>query len=177
MRYMMPLAEGFEEIEAIAVIDILRRAGISVDTVGIMGSTVTGGQGIKLMVDKRLLEVNPDEYGGIILPGGNKGVENLGRSQKVVDIIKKFDSEKKLIAAICAAPSILASNGILDGRKATIFPGMERGLPHPRGEKVVVDGNVITSQAPGTAIEFALALVESISGKGKAVQIKRQIIA
>jgi 4-methyl-5(b-hydroxyethyl)-thiazole monophosphate biosynthesis len=177
MRIMMPLAEGFEEVEAMTVVDILRRADISIDTVGITGSTVTGSHGIKVMVDKRMLEIDPDAYGGIVLPGGGKGVDNLGKSSKLLEILGNFNSQKKLIGAICAAPSVLAKIGILEGKKATIYPGMEKELPHPRGEKVVIDGNIITSQALGTAIEFALAILGFVSGKEKVVQIRRQILA
>lgn len=177
MKIMVPLAEGFEEIEAITVVDVLRRAGIEVDTVGVMGSVVSGSHGIKTMTDKKLLEINSDEYDGIILIGGNPGYLNLGKSSKIIEILKRFDSNKKMIAAICGAPTILAKAGLLEQRKATIFPGMEKELPHPRGEKVVVDGNIITSQAAGTAMEFALAIVGALQGKDKVFQLKRQLVA
>lgn len=177
MKIMVPLAEGFEEIEALTVVDVLRRAGINVDTVGVMGSVISGSHGVRVMADKRLLEINSDEYDGIVLPGGSVGVQNLGKSSKIIEILKRFDSTGKLIAAICAAPSILARVGILESRKATINPGMEKDLPHPRGEKVVVDGNVITSQAPGTAMDFALTIVEAIQGRDKALQLRRHLVA
>ena len=173
---MLPLAEGFEEIEALTVVDVLRRAGINVDTVGVMGSMVTGSHGVRVMTDKKILEINADEYDGIVLPGGNPGYLNLGRSSKIIEILKKFDAEGKLIAAICAAPSVLAKAGVLEGKKATIYPGMEKELPYPRGERVVIDGKVITSQAPGTAMEFALAIVEFLAGKDRAFQMKRQLV-
>jgi len=173
---MLPLAEGFEEIEALTVVDVLRRAGINVDTVGVMGSMVTGSHGVRVMTDKKILEINADEYDGIVLPGGNPGYLNLGRSSKIIEILKKFDAEGKLIAAICAAPSVLAKAGVLEGKKATIYPGMEKELPYPRGERVVIDGKIITSQAPGTAMEFALAIVEFLAGKDRAFQMKRQLV-
>jgi len=173
---MLPLAEGFEEIEALTVVDVLRRAGINVDTVGVMGSMVTGSHGVRVMTDKKILEINADEYDGIVLPGGNPGYLNLGRSSKIIEILRKFDAEGKLIAAICAAPSVLAKAGVLEGKKATIYPGMEKELPYPRGERVVIDGKVITSQAPGTAMEFALAIVEFLAGKDRAFQMKRQLV-
>lgn len=173
---MLPLAEGFEEIEALTVVDVLRRAGINVDTVGVMGSMVTGSHGVRVMADKKLLEINADDYDGIVLPGGNPGYLNLGRSSKIIEILKKFDAEGKLIAAICAAPSILAKAGVLEAKKATIYPGMEKELPYPRGERVVIDGKIITSQAPGTAMEFALAIVEFLAGKDRAFQMKRQLV-
>jgi len=176
MKIIVPLAEGFEEIESLTVIDVLRRAGINVETVGIMGSVVSGSHGVRVMADKKLLEINADEYDGIVLPGGSPGYLNLGKSSKIIEILRRFDSAGKLIAAICGAPSILAKVGILEGKKATIFPGMEKELPHPRGEKVVVDGNIITSQGPGTAMDFALTIVEALQGRDKALQLRRQLV-
>jgi len=177
MTVMIPLAEGFEEIEALTVVDVFRRAGITVDTVGVMGSVVSGAHGIRVMTDKKLLEINADEYDAIVLPGGSPGYVNLGRSSKIIEILKDFDSKGKIVAAICGAPSILAKAGILEGKKATIYPGMEKELPYPRGDRVVVDGNVITSQGPGTAMEFSLAIVKALLGKDKASQLKRQLVA
>lgn len=177
MKIMVPLAEGFEEVEALTVVDVLRRAGINVETVGVMGSVVSSAHGVRVMADKKLLEVNADEYDGIVLPGGSPGYLNLGKSSKIIEILNRFDSAGKLIAAICGAPSVLAKAGILERKKATIHPGMEKELPHPRGEKVVVDGNVITSQAAGTAMDFALAIVEALQGRDKALQLRRQLVA
>jgi len=176
MKLMITLADGFEDIEAMVPIDILRRAGVVVDTVGVVGSVITSKNGIRVMVDKRLSEINPDNYDGIILPGGNPGYINLGRTAKIIDILKKMNSQGKLIAAICGAPSILAKAGVLDNKKATVHPGMEKELPYPRAERVVVDGNVITSQAPGTAMEFALALVEKIVGRGKVLELRKDLV-
>jgi 4-methyl-5(b-hydroxyethyl)-thiazole monophosphate biosynthesis len=173
---MVTLADGFEDIEALTVVDLLRRAGISVDTVGVVGTVITSRSNVRVMVDKKIGDVSADDYDVIVLPGGHQGVQNLNRSSKLIEILKDFNENGKLIAAICAAPSILAKIGLLDDKKATIFPGMERELPKPRAERVVVDGNVITSQAPGTAIEFALKLVEKLAGKNKADEIKNQIV-
>lgn len=176
MRVMVPLAEGFEEIEAFSVIDILRRAGIKVDTVGVVGTVITSSHGVRVMVDKKITDVNPEEYDAIVLPGGNPGYINLGRSNKLLEIIKKLNYQDKLIAAICASPSILSKLGLLDNKRATIYPGMEKELPYPRGERVVVDGNIITSQGPGTTIEFALKIVEKLAGKEKALQLRRDLV-
>ncbi|MEM7825623.1 MAG: DJ-1/PfpI family protein [Candidatus Aenigmatarchaeota archaeon] len=176
MRIMLPLAEGFEEIEAFAVVDILRRVGIKVDTVGVVGTVIKSARGISVMADKRLAEINPEDYEGIVLPGGYPGYINLGKTQKIIDIIKKFNEKGKLIAAICASPSILAKAGILEDKEATIYPGMEKELPHPREGKVIVDKNVITSQAPGTAIEFALKIVEKILGKEKVLKLRKELV-
>jgi 4-methyl-5(b-hydroxyethyl)-thiazole monophosphate biosynthesis len=176
MRILVLLADGFEEIEAITVIDVLRRAGIEVDTVGITGAWVTGSHNIKVMADKKISEIDVEKYDGIVLPGGSKGVENLARASKVKEFLEKMNEKGKLIAAICAAPSILAKYHLLDNKRATIYPGMERELPYPRDERVVCDNNIITSQGPGTALEFALAIVEKLLGKEKAWELKEQMV-
>ena len=176
MKVLVPLANGFEDIEAFTVIDVLRRAGIEVDIVGIPSTMVTSKVGVRVMAEKRIDEVDPEEYDGIVLPGGDPGYRNLERSRRLLELIKKLNEKQKLIAAICASPSILAKLGILDDKKATIYPGMERLLPHPREGRVIVDKNVITSQGPGTALEFALKIVEYLSGKEKALALKRALV-
>lgn len=177
MKILVPFAEGFEEIEAFTIVDVLRRAGIKVDMVGVTGTMITGAHGVKVMVDKKLTDVKIDEYDGIVLPGGSQGVVNLGRSASLIEMIKKLFTKEKLIAAICASPVILAKAGLLDNKKATIYPGMESELPYPRGDRVVVDGNIITSQGPGTAMEFALKIVEKLLGKTKALELKEKLVA
>ena len=176
MKVMVPLADGFEEIEAFAVIDILRRAGIEVDTVGLKGSIVESKHGVRVMADKRLNEINADKYDAIILPGGSPGYKNLANSNKLMEILKKFNDENKLIGAICASPLILAREGLLNDKKATAYPGLERKLPHPRGGRVVVDDNIVTSQGPGTAVEFALKIVEILAGVTKAERLRRELV-
>jgi len=160
MRLIIPLAEGFEEIEAVAVIDILRRANIKVDIVGIDDEIVSGRNGIKILCDKIITDVKPEDYDGIVLPGGNPGYKNLENNQQVINFIKAFESRGKLIAAICASPTILEKIGVLEGKKATCYPAMKDRLKNFVDERVVVDKNVITSQGPGTAIEFALEIVK-----------------
>jgi len=159
MRLIVPLAEGFEEIEAVAVIDILRRANIKVDVVGIEDEIVAGRNGIKILCDKVIADVKPEDYDGIVLPGGNPGYKNLENNQQVINFIKTFNSKGKLIAAICASPTILEKVGVLEGKKATCYPSMRDKIKNFVDERVVVDKNVITSQGPGTAIEFALEIV------------------
>jgi len=176
MRVLVPLADGFEDIEAVAVIDILRRAGIEVDTVGIIGSMITSSNGIRVMADKKIDEIDITKYNGIILPGGSKGTMNLSKSSKVSEFLKYMNKRGNLIAAICAAPSILAKNGLLDDKKATIHPGLESGIPYPRAERVVVDYNVITSQAPGTSMEFALAIVKYFLGDDTAERLRESLL-
>ncbi len=177
MKLFIPLADGFEDIEAIAVTDILRRAGIIIDTVGIPGTVVTSKSGIRISVEKRMVELKQDDYDGIILVGGGKNIETLGRTSAIIEAIKRLSVRGKIVAAICAAPTILVKLGILDDKRATIYPGMERELPKPRGGKVIADGNIITSQGPGTAIDFALKIVEVLKGRMKADQIRQEIVA
>jgi 4-methyl-5(b-hydroxyethyl)-thiazole monophosphate biosynthesis len=176
-KVVVPFAEGFEEIEALTIVDVLRRAGITVDMVGIVGSMVTGGHGVRITMDKKLPQIQAEDYNGIILPGGNPGYVNLGRSSVLLELVKKMNGQGKMVAAICASPSVLAKAGVLEGKRATIFPGMEKEIPYPRGDKVVVDGNVITSQGPGTAMEFALKIVEKLVGKEMSNSMKRNLIA
>lgn len=176
MKVMVPLAEGFEEIEAFTVVDVLRRAGMHVDTIGVVGSVIEGSHGIKVMTDKRINQANPNEYDIIILPGGSRGCQNLGRSGMVTDILKSFNRQNKMIAAICAAPIILAKIGVMGDRRATVYPGLEKELPYPRDKPVVVDGNIVTSQAPGTAMEFALRIVEINLGKSVASKLRKELV-
>jgi 4-methyl-5(b-hydroxyethyl)-thiazole monophosphate biosynthesis len=177
MKVMVPFAEGFEEVEALTIVDVLRRADIQVDTVGVIGSVINGAHGIRVMVDKRLSEVKQADYDAIILPGGNPGYINLGRSGQLIEMVKKFNSQNKLIGAICGAPSILAKEGLLDNKRATIYPGNEKLLAYPRDKPVVIDGNIITSQGPGTAMEFAIRIVEKLLGTDKALKLKQELVA
>ena len=177
MRLFIPVAEGFEDIEVFSVIDVMRRAGIPIDTVGVSGSVVTSCSGVRVMVDRKMMEIKAEDYDGVIIPGGSKAVDILKRTNSLLEIIKKLDNKQKLVAAICAAPTILAKLGILEERKATVYPGLERELPKPRDDKVIVDKNIITSQGPGTAIEFSLKIVEFLKGEAKAEQIRRDLIA
>ncbi len=176
MEILVPLANGFEEIEAVTVIDVLRRAGMNVVTAGLPGSQIKGSRGMQVTADTRLEQVDPSKFDAIILVGGNPGYINLGRSNKILDMVVKFNLDKKLIGAICAAPSILAQAGILEDRAATIYPGMEREIPRPKGTRVIQDDNIITSQGPGTAMEFALKIVETVAGKEKVKLLKEQLV-
>jgi len=173
---MVPFAEGFEEIEALTIVDVLRRAGITVDMVGVVGSMITGSHGVKVVMDKRLNAVRADDYDGIVLPGGSPGHINLSKSGALKEMIKQMNSKGKLVAAICASPAVLAKAGVLENKHATIYPGMEKELPYPRDERVVVDGNVVTSQGPGTALEFALKIVELLKGSGEAAKLRNALL-
>jgi len=173
----MPLADGFEEIEAFVPLSVLRGAGIQVDVVGLAGSIATGGHNARVATDRRLADVRTDDYDGIIIPGGSRGCANLERSKAAMDLISSMDERGKLVAAICAAPALLAKAGVLKNRKAAVYPGMEREIPYPRPEKVVADGNVITSQGPGTAMEFSLAIVSQLLGPEAAERQRKALVA
>ena len=176
MKVLVPLAEGFEEIEATTVVDVLRRAGMDVVVAGIPGTYIKGSRKMQIVADRKLEDVRPSDFDAIVLVGGDPGYKNLGRSNTIMDTIREFNSKEKTIAAICAAPSILGKVGILNERRATIYPGMEREIPRPRGRKVEVDGHIITSQGPGTAMEFSLAIVEKLAGADKAKLLRKQLV-
>jgi 4-methyl-5(b-hydroxyethyl)-thiazole monophosphate biosynthesis len=176
VKVLVPLAEGFEEIEATTVIDVLRRAGVDVITAGIPGSVVRGSRNVQLTTDRKIGDIDPEDFEALVLVGGYPGYVNLGKTQKVMSLITSFNESKKLIAAICAAPTILAKVGILEDKKATVYPGMEKELPYPRGDKIVVDENIVTSQGPGTAMAFALKLIELLVDKRKAKAIKEDLV-
>ena len=173
---LIPLADGFEEIEAATCINVFRRAGLSVITAGMPGTMVKGSRGVKMMADRRMDDVNMNQFDVLVLVGGDPGFRNLGRSQKILKAVRDFGMSNKLIGAICAAPVILARVGLIEKKLATVYPGMEREIPRPRGGRVIVDGNVITSQAPGTAMEFALKIVETLLGAEKANELRSELV-
>jgi len=176
MKVLVPLVDGFEEIEAMTVVDVLRRAGLEVVTTGLVSTVVEGAHNIKVIADKRFTEINPNTFDVLILPGGNPGYINLANSNKIMNLIKEFGEKKKLICAICGAPFVLVKAGILDDKIATIYPGMENKLPKPRVGRVVIDKNIITSQGPGTAMLFALKIVERLVGKSKLLELKDELV-
>ncbi len=164
------LAEGFEETEAVVPIDMLRRAGVHV-TITSLGATaepVSGAHGITIRSDAPLRALTPSSFDACVLPGGQPGTKNLARSAELAAFIKDMSSQKKIIAAICAAPAmVLAPLGLLDGRTATCYPDMFAAFPPSStfiDQPVVIDGRLITSQGPGTALAFAYALVEALTG-------------
>lgn len=174
---IVPLAEGFEEIEAIAVIDILRRAGIRVIVVGVGGSTVTGSHGIRVGCDTPIEDCDPADAHAIVLPGGMPGTTNLGQNPHVTATLHRFAADGKLVAAICAAPTILDGEGLLDGRRATSHPAHKDDMNrcHYLEDTVVVDGNLITSRGAGTAIPFAAEIVSRLVGDEPAREILKAI--
>ena len=173
------LADGFEEIEGLTVVDLLRRADIQIDMVSIMGrKQVVGAHGIKVEADYLYEEVKVEEADMLVLPGGMPGTKNLSGHEDLCEQLKTFHEAKKGVAAICAAPMVLGQNGILKGRRAVCYPGFEQYLEGATVKKVevVTDGNVITSRGLGTAIEFASAIITYFVGEEKAKEIKKAII-
>jgi 4-methyl-5(b-hydroxyethyl)-thiazole monophosphate biosynthesis len=165
-RVLVPLAEGFEELEAVTIIDILRRAGIDVVVASLAGSPVTGSHGIRLSADTPLAALAEQDFDMIALPGGMPGADHLRKDARVAEIIRRLHAKGRPVAAICAAPMVLAAAGVLEGHRATSFPGFlaEAGKSTVVDDAVVVDRGVITSRGPGTALDFALALVEELAG-------------
>lgn len=173
------LADGFEEIEGLTVVDLLRRAEVDVTTVSITGElTIHGAHGIDVQADKLFDEVEYDKQDMVVLPGGMPGTLHLGEHAGVKGVLEQFYQEKKFIAAICAAPSVLGKYGMLKGRKATSYPGFEEALLGAEYvyDEVAVDDFVITSRGMGTAIVFSLALIEKLNGKEQAEKIGKSII-
>ena len=168
------LADGFEEIEAITVIDILRRAGVEVAVCGLGSEKVKGSKGVVIVTDK-MFQGNETGYDACALPGGMPGAENLAVSDKVKNLLLDMNDKGKIIAAICAAPAIvLAPLGILDDKTATCYPGMEQGFSDSTEyskDRVVVDGNIITSRGPATALRFAITITEKLCGPAIAQKI------
>ena len=173
------MADGVEEVEALTPVDLLRRAGIGIDMVSIMGrDEITGSHKIVIRTDKRIEDMDADEYDGLICPGGLKGTQNLKADERVLDLCKKFNKEGKLTAAICAAPTVLGAAGILEGKRATCYPGCEDGLTGATKltDRVVVDGTIITSRGMGTAVDFGLSIVEYFTDKASADELAKKVV-
>jgi len=173
------LAEGFEEIEAISIIDVLRRAGLDVVTISVTGKLeVNGAHQIKVLADELFENVDYSRIYMIVLPGGMPGAANLDAHKGLKAQIVKFNDENKLLAAICAAPLVYGNLGILNGKQAVCYPGFEKYLKGAEvlNSPVVESGNVITGRGPGVAIQFALKLVEKIVSAEKAEILAGQML-
>ncbi len=167
-RVLVPLAQGCEELEAVTVIDLLRRAGIEVVTAGLEPGPVTCSRGVVLMPDTTLDEVLSQEFDMVVLPGGLPGADHLQQDERIRNLLRRMAGEGRYTAAICAAPKVLASAGLLENREATSYPGVLEAMELPgtrlSSAPVVADGKVITSRGPGTAMDFALELIEKLEG-------------
>ncbi|MBN2279878.1 MAG: DJ-1/PfpI family protein [Candidatus Marinimicrobia bacterium] len=176
IKILVPLAPGLEEIEAIAIIDILRRSGATVVTAGLETRNILGSHQIPIIADELLENITASEYDGIVLPGGMPGTINLKNNDKVVALVQKFHTDGKLVAALCAAPMVLHQAGVLEGKKFTIHPGTKNEVPlQAENDQVVEDGNIVTGQASGAAILFSLTLVKKIFGEKKMEEVNRGV--
>ena len=179
-KVFVHLAEGFEEIEAMATIDILIRGELDVEIVSVTGGKIVKSvRGIGVQCDKLFEEVDYSEGGMIVLPGGIPGVDNLGAHAGLVEQLKAYKEQGKWIAAICAAPIILHDNGLIEGKTLTCFPGVGDGFKEANvvEDIVAVDGKLITSQGPGTAIEFGLKILELLKGKEMSDYVRGRLLA
>ena len=174
------MAEGFEEVEALTVVDLLRRADIGCDMVSLEAVRVTGSHGMIVTADKTWPEADFEAYDALLLPGGLRGTGRLVADGRVADQLRRFQETGRLTAAICAAPTVLAAAGILKGKRAACYPGMEDKLREGGAEAcfepVVRDGSVITSRGLGTAIPFALELVSYFLGQERADSLAKAIV-
>ena len=173
-KVLIPLAQGCEEIEAVTIIDILRRAGIEVVSAGLNDQPVRASRGVMLLPDTTLDVALQQDFDMVVLPGGQPGSNNLKADPRIIALLKKMAQNGNYIAAICAAPSVLAAAGLLAGKRATCFPGALDAFPQIllRADRVVEDGKFITSRGPGTAMDFALTLVERLVGKEKKLSVE-----
>ena len=170
-RVLVGVADGTEELEAVTIIDVLRRAALDVVVASVApGHEVACSRGVRLVADRLIGECLDEQWDAVVVPGGMQGASNLADNEAFVSLLNKQNDANRLIGAICAAPKVvLASHGLLDGRSATAYPGFREELEQfggvPSDDAVVLDGNIITSQGPGTAMQFALALVTKLCGE------------
>jgi protein deglycase len=176
MNALVLLADGFEEIEATAIVDVLRRAGVTVTTAALGQNPVRGSHGIALVADRALDGTDDSSFDAIVLPGGMPGSKNLKEDPRVTELLSRSAAQGKVVAAVCAAPIALEAAGVLAGKRATAYPGHELPSARYSEDRVVVDGNVVTSRGPGTAIEFSLVLVEKLAGAPTAERLRSAML-
>ncbi len=179
-KVLIPLAQGCEELEAVTIIDLLRRAGIEVITAGLDDKTVTASRGVRLIPDVQLDDVMQQEFDMLVLPGGLPGADHLDADRRIHTLLKKLSEGGGYTAAICAAPKVLAHTGLLDGKAATGYPGVLDGMELSSTEisqdAVVIDGKVITSRGPGTSMAFALTLIAQLLGEEKRSEVEQALV-
>ncbi len=179
-RVLVPLAEGFEELEAVTITDLLVRAGVSVDTCGLQPGPVTASRGTVILPAISLEEAARHDYDMVVLPGGLPGADHLRDNPEIQAILRKHADKNRYLAAICAAPKALAEAGLLAGKTATAYPGVLDALDVTdltiSGQAIETDGNIITSRGPGTAMDFALQLIETLLGQAKRDEIEAQLV-
>jgi len=179
-QVLVPLAQGCEELEAITITDLLVRAGVEVTTAGLDDQPVTASRGTTIIPDTSIDTVLDRTFDLIVLPGGLPGADHLRDNDKILTLLKNHAGEGKYIAAICAAPKAVAAAGLLDGKKATAYPGVLEALGNDQIEvadtAIEIDGKIITSRGPGTAMDFALTLIELLEGPAKRDEVNRQLV-
>ena len=179
-RVLIPLAPGFEDLEATTMVDLLRRAGIHVVTAGLQAGLIQGARGMRVQPDADLDHAMGEEYDMIALPGGLPGSEHLKNDTRVLSLLKRYAESGRWTAAICAAPMALAEAGVLTGKKATSYPGVLDRMALPDvtclADPVVVDGKVVTSRGPGTAMDFSLSLIELLVGRAQRDEVEAGLV-
>ena len=175
---LIPLANGVEEMEAVILIDVLRRAEWQVVVAGVDDGVIKASRGVRLVPDTPWADLTPDDFDILALPGGAGGTDRLSQHRPLLELIRRFDRAGKWIGAICAAPLVLQAAGILTGRQITCNPGVAAKLTVTprRTERVVVDGRLVTSQGPGTTFEFALTLIRLVEGEAKASTLAESML-
>lgn len=176
-RALVLLADGFEEIEAVTIVDVLRRANIGVTVAGLHGGTVRGAHDIVIEAETTLEHASSTDFDALVLPGGAAGAEKLKNDGRVIELVQRFVAQQRLTAAICAAPTVLEAAGVLNGVRATCYPGFQLPSARLADERVVEDGLFVTSRGPGTAMEFALTLVARLAGAPAAEQHRARMLA
>ena len=177
---LIPLAQGCEELEAVTIIDLLRRANIKVITASLDDQTVTASRGVRLVADTDIDTALQQDYDMVVLPGGLPGADHLDNDPRIRNLLKKMADSNRYTAAICAAPKVLANAGLLDGKQATGYPGFlektNNDSIHIKTDPVVTDGRIITSRGPGTAMDFALTLIEILAGNDKRTEVETALV-
>ncbi len=178
MNALIPVVNGSEEMEVVIVADVLRRAAWRVVIAGLNPGAITAAHGVRLLPDAEWNAIKPDTFDWLIIPGGAEGVAAMARDERVLSVVRQFASAQKQLAAICAGPLVLQAAGVLTGRRVTCHPGVSAELTQGarNNERVVIDGHLITSQAPGTTFEFALAIVRAVQGKEKAAALAQAMV-
>jgi 4-methyl-5(b-hydroxyethyl)-thiazole monophosphate biosynthesis len=178
IRVLVPLADGCEELEAVTIIDLLRRAGIEVVAAGLSGGTVTASRGVRIEPDMSLEDALRLDFDMVALPGGLPGADNLAADRRLTDLLRRMNQSGRVVGAVCAAPKVLARSGVLQGKTATAYPGVlqQEGHPDISDDAVLRDGRIITSRAAGTAMDFALELIEALSGREKRDEVEKSLV-
>ena len=177
-RALVPLAQDCEELEAITITDLLVRAGVEVTTAGLDEKNVTASRGTRIIPDTNINNIKDNIFDLIVLPGGHPGANHLRDDANLQALLQKHAADGKFIAAICAAPKALAAAGLLEGKQVTCYPGALDEYPqlNVRSTAIEIDGKIITSRGPGTAMDFTLSLIELLEGKAKRDEIENQLV-